>query len=112
MLLEQELDDLQAKGHVPRFIGLRRKTEGDRSHVAIVGGARHERHEQQIGKHIFEGKTDRHQEFEGSRCACVIEEAFWYRQVPHTIMHVRKILETVEVFVVVAHGMNLRLHMP
>ena len=39
VLLEHELDALEAQRHVPRFVGLRREAEGHRRHVAVVGGA-------------------------------------------------------------------------
>ena len=54
VLLEQELDHLKTEGHVPRLVGLRGEAEGHRGHVAIERRAGHERHEQQVGQHVFE----------------------------------------------------------
>ena len=56
VLFQHELDDLEPQGHVARLIGLGREAESGRRHVAVVGGAGHERHEQQVGQYVFKGK--------------------------------------------------------
>jgi hypothetical protein len=54
VLLEEELDGLEAEGHVPRLVALRREAEGHRRQVTVERGARHERHEQQVGQQVLE----------------------------------------------------------
>ncbi|MNM95424.1 hypothetical protein D3C81_1078690 [compost metagenome] len=110
MLLQQELDDFQAEGHVPGLVGLRREAEGDGGHVAVVGGTGHEGHEQQVGQHVFEAERDRREELEGASRAGVLEEGLGHREEPHPVVHVGKVMQAVEVLVVVAHRVHLGLH--
>ncbi|MCY1298660.1 hypothetical protein D9M70_481560 [compost metagenome] len=110
MLLQQELDDFQAEGHVPGLVGLRREAEGDGGHVAVVGGTGHEGHEQQVGQHVLEAERDRREELEGAGGARVLEEGLGHREEPHPVMHVGEVMQAVEVLVVVAHGVDLGLH--
>ncbi len=109
MLLEQELDDLDAERHVPALVRLRREAKGHRRHVAVIGGARHERHEQEVRQQIFEGEADRDHELERPRGAGVVEERLRHREVPHAIVHVREFADSVEELVVVADRVDLRL---
>ena len=111
VLLEQELDDLDAERHVAAFVRLRREAEGDGRHVAVVGRARHERNEQEVGQQVFEGEADRDHELERTRGAGVVEERLRHAEVPDAVMHVRELGDPVEELVVVADGVDLRLDM-
>ena len=95
---------------MPGLIGLGGETEGHRRHIAIKGSAGHEGHEQQVGQHVLERETYRHHELEGAGTARVVEEGLGHGQVPHPVVHVGKVLEAIEVLVVMTHGVNLGLH--
>ena len=66
ILLQDELDHLQAQRHVTRFIRLRREAERHGAHVSVVGSAADERYEQQVGEHVFEREADGDHELEGA----------------------------------------------
>ncbi len=111
VLFEHELDDFKAQGHVTGFVRLRREAEGHGGHIAVVRRARHERHEQQVGQHIFERERNRGQKLERAGRAGVVKERLGHRQKPDPVVHVGKIVQTIKVLVVVAHGVQLGLHM-
>ncbi|MNL13303.1 hypothetical protein D3C87_1342060 [compost metagenome] len=110
VLLQQKLDHFQAQGHVSRFVGLCREAKGDRGHVAVERRSGHERHEQQVGQHVLERERDCREELERSRRARVFEERLGHREEPHAVVHMREIMQAVEVLVVVTHRVNLSLH--
>jgi hypothetical protein len=60
------------------------------AHVAVVGRARHEGHEQQVGQHVFEREADRDHELERAGGDGVVEERLGHRQVPDAVVLWRK----------------------
>ena len=74
VLLEHELDGLEAEGHVPRLVGLRREPEGHRGQVAVERGPGHEGHEQQVRQQVLEREPDGDQPLERARRQRVVEE--------------------------------------
>ena len=92
-----------------RLVGLGREAEGHGAHVAVVGRARDEGHEQQVGQHIFEREADGDDELERPGADGIIEERLGHRQVPHAVMLVAPVLEAVVVLVVVGQAVDLRL---
>ena len=109
VLLEHELDDFQPQRHVTRFVGLGGEAEGHGAHVAVVGGARDEGHEHQVGQHVLEREADGDDEFEGAAGAGVFEEALGHRQVPQAVVHVLPVVEAVVEAVVVRQRVDLGL---
>ncbi|MNC18110.1 hypothetical protein D3C75_660050 [compost metagenome] len=109
ILLEHELDALEAEGHVPRLVGLRREAEGDGGHVAVVGGAGHERHEQQVGQHVLEAEADGDHELERAGSHGVVEERTGHRGVPDAVAVLGEAVEAVVELVVVGQRVDLRL---
>ena len=111
VLLEQEFDDFEAERHVAGFVGLGAEAKRHRGHVAVVRRARHKGHKQKIGQHVFKRKADGEQKFKRAGRARVFKERFGHREIPHAVVHMAPILKAVEKFVVMAHGVDLRLHM-
>jgi hypothetical protein len=108
VLLEDELDDLQAQGHVAGFVGLGREAEGHGAHVAVVGRARHEGHEQQVGQHVLEAEADGHHELERAGGDGVVEEGLGTDRY-HTRSCMWRVVQAVVVLVVVGQGVDLGL---
>nr|WP_253272643.1 hypothetical protein [Arsenicicoccus sp. oral taxon 190] len=109
VLLEQELDGLQAEGHVPGLVRLRREAEGHRRQVAVEGRRRHERHEEQVGQQELEGEPDRDQELEGAGRQGVVEEGLGDGQVPDAVVLLGEVVEARVVLVVVGQRVDLGL---
>ena len=92
-----------------RFVGLGREADGHRRHVAVVGGAGNEGHEQDVGQHVFEGKADGDHEFERAGGDRVVEERLAVRQIPHAGLLMGELVHPVVVLVVVRDRVDLRL---
>ncbi len=91
------------------FVGLGREAEGHGAHVAVVGRARDEGHEQQVGQHVLEREADRDHELERAGGDGVVEEALRHRQEPHAVVGMMEVMHAVVVLVVVRDRVDLGL---
>ena len=101
ILLEHELDAFKPQGHMPCFVRLGREAEGHRGHVTVVSCAGHERHEQQVGQHVFEREADGDHELERTGRHRIVKERTRHGRVPDAVTLISKRMEAVVELVVV-----------